>query len=226
MNDQNIPVAAHITILKPQNPTPQTFILPRELVLTRKMYYDKQDKEHGDGFYPQLARRMNSSYGSDNTRNDSVNIRFRWSETYPDVWTQIDNSVIYGFDGKYGKELLHSLNEESCLNAARISNSGGRIIHPNTIMNSTYRIMNKNMSESNRSDIFKLLRLSATDRFRVNAEDAIRRRSQSFGASRSVSEGELLNSFDVRRISKEFACDTTPSVSALQNNAYVIIDNT
>ena len=202
MNDQNIPVAAHITILKPQNPTPQIFILPREVVLTRKMYYDKQDKEQGDGFYPQLARRMNSSYGSDNTRNDSVNIRFRWSETYPDVWTQIDNSVIYGFDGKYGKELLHSLNEESCLNAARISNSGGRIIHPNTIMNSTYRIMNKNMSESNRSDIFKLLRLSATDRFRVNAEDAIRRRSQSF------------------------ACDTTPSVSALQNNAYVIIDNT
>ena len=199
MNDKNIPVAAHITILKPQNSIPQTFILPREVILTRKMYFDKHDKEQGDGFYPQLARRMNSSYGSDNTRNDSVNIRFRWSESYPDVWTQIDNSVIYGFDRKCGKELLHSLNEEAYLNATRISNSGGRIIHPNTIMNSTYRIMNKNVCESNRTDIFKLLRLSATDRFIVNSEDAIRRRSQSF------------------------ACDT--STSALQNNTYVIIDN-
>ena len=200
MNDQNIPVAAHITILKPQNPIPQTLILPREVVLTRKMYYDKYDKEQGDGFYPQLSRRMNSSYGSDNNRNDSVDIKFRWSETYPDVWTQLDNSVIYGFDGKYGKELLDSLNEESYLNARRISNSGGRIIHPNNIMNSTYRIMNKNMGESNRTDIFKLLRLSATDRFIVNSEDAIRKRSQSF------------------------ACESSTSV--LQNNAYVIIDNT
>jgi hypothetical protein len=199
MNDQNIPVAAHITILKPQNPIPQTLILPREVVLTRKMYYDKYDKEQGDGFYPQLSRRMNSSYGSDNNRNDSVDIKFRWSETYPDVWTQLDNSVIYGFDGKYGKELLDSLNEESYLNARRISNSGGRIIHPNNIMNSTYRIMNKNMSESKQTEIFKLLRLSATDRFRVNSEDAIRRRSPSI------------------------ALET--SDSALQNKTYVIIDN-
>jgi hypothetical protein len=199
MNDQNIPVAAHITILKPQNPIPQTLILPREVVLTRKMYYDKYDKEQGDGFYPQLSRRMNSSYGSDNNRNDSVDIKFRWSEIYSDVWTQLDNSVIYGFDGKYGKELLDSLNEESYLNARRISNSGGRIIHPNNIMNSTYRIMNKNMSESKQTEIFKLLRLSATDRFRVNSEDAIRRRSSSI------------------------ALET--SDSALQNKTYVIIDN-
>ena len=77
MNDQNIPVAAHITVLKPQNPTPKTFILPSEVVLTRKMYYDKSDKEQGDGFYPQLVQRMNRSYGSDITRNDIVNINFR-----------------------------------------------------------------------------------------------------------------------------------------------------
>jgi len=200
MDDKNTQVAAHITIFKPQNPIPQTFILPREVVLTRKMYFDKHDKEEGDGFYPQLARRMNSSYGSDNTRNDSVDIKFRWSETYPDVWIQIDNSVIYGFDGKCGKELLDSLNEESYLNAVRISNSGGRIIHPNTIMNSTYRIMNKNMSESKQTEIFKLLRISATDRFRVNSEDAIRRRCPSIAWETS----------DI----------------ALQNKAFVIIDNT
>jgi len=200
MDVKNTQVAAHITIFKPQNPIPQTFILPREVVLTRKMYFDKHDKEQGGGFYPQLARRMNSSYGSDNTRNDSVDIKFRWSETYPDVWIQIDNSVIYGFDGKCGKELLDSLNEESYLNAVRISNSGGRIIHPNTIMNSTYRIMNKNMSESKQTEIFKLLRISATDRFRVNSEDAIRRRCPSIAWETS----------DI----------------ALQNKAFVIIDNT
>ena len=223
MNDQNIPVAAHITILTPQNPITQTFILPREVVLTRKMYYDKSDKEQGDGFYPQLVPRMNRSYGSDNTRNDSININFRWSETYPDVWTQIDNSVIYGFDGKYGKELLHSLNEESYLNATRISNSGGRIIHPNSIMNSTYRIMKKNMSESKQTEIFKLLRLSATDRFRVNSEDAIRTRSPSIAWDTTPST-----------TSTEFICSPSPSGSgllqtpsdrAIQNKTYVIIDN-
>ena len=59
--------------------------------------------------------------------------------------------------------------------------------------------MNKNMSESKQTEIFKLLRLSATDRFRVNSEDAIRRRSPSI----------VLETSD----------------SALQNKTYVIIDN-
>jgi len=55
------------------------------------------------------------------------------------------------------------------------------------------------MSESKQTEIFKLLRLSATDRFRVNSEDAIRRRSPSI----------VLETSD----------------SALQNKTYVIIDN-
>ena len=226
MNDQNIPVAAHITVLKPQNPTPKTFILPSEVVLTRKMYYDKSDKEQGDGFYPQLVQRMNRSYGSDITRNDIVNINFRWSETYPDVWTQIDNSVIYGFDGKCGKELLDSLNAESYQNATRISNSGGRIIHPNSIMNSTYRIMKKNMSESKQTEIFKLLRLSATDRFRVNSEDAIRRRSPSITWDTSPSDSALQTPSTMLRMSPEFTLENSAKAYvSLQNNTYVIIDN-
>ena len=139
--DRIIPVPGHITILKPQNPNPKPVSFPREIVLVRKMYFDKYEKELGDGFYPQLTPMVNNSYGYDSTGYDSVNITFRWAEIYPDVWTQIDNSVIYGFDGKYGKELLNSLNEEANITATHISNSGGRIIHPKTTTNSTYRLI-------------------------------------------------------------------------------------
>ena len=137
----SIPVPGHITILQPQNPNPTPMCVAQEIVLVRKMYFDTYEKELGDGFYPQLTPMVNNSYGYDSTGYDSVNIKFRWSESYPDVWTQSDNSVIYGFDGKYGKELLHSLNEEANITATHISNSGGRIIHPKTTANSTYRLI-------------------------------------------------------------------------------------
>ena len=138
--DNCIPVPGHLTILQPQNPNPKPNCLPIEIVLVRKMYFDTYEREFGDGFYPQLTPMVNS-YGNNGTDYDSVNIKFRWSEIYPSVWTQIDNSVIYGFDGKYGAELLHSLNEEADKSATQISNSGGRIIHPKTTINSTYRLI-------------------------------------------------------------------------------------
>ena len=139
-SDNGIPVPGHLTILQPQNSNPKPNCLPIEIVLVRKMYFDTYEREFGDGFYPQLTPMVNS-YGNNSTGYDSVNIKFRWSEIYPSVWTQIDNSVIYGFDGKCGAELLHSLNEEADKSATQISNSGGRIIHPKTTINSTYRLI-------------------------------------------------------------------------------------
>jgi hypothetical protein len=139
-SNNHIPIPGHLTILQPQNPNPKPICLPIEIVLVRKMCFDTYEREFGDGFYPQLTPMVNS-YGNNNTGYDSIDIKFRWSEIYPCVWTQIDNSVIYGFDGKYGAELLHSLNEEADKSATQISNAGGRIIHPKTTINSTYRLI-------------------------------------------------------------------------------------
>jgi len=108
----------------------------KEIALTRKMYYDKWEKENGDGFYPQLSV-MTKQPGN----SDSTHISFRWSSRFPDVWNQVSGSVIYGLDGDNGLDLIKSLNDEANVCADRISNWGGRIIYPPNLKNTTYKIM-------------------------------------------------------------------------------------
>jgi hypothetical protein len=102
-------------------------------IVQRKMYYDKDEREFGDGFYPQL-REMKGGYFSI--------IKFRISTQYPNIWNQINDCPIYGLDGDTGKELLDSLNSDSPLIGNCISNSGGRIIYPYNYRDSTHRIIN------------------------------------------------------------------------------------
>jgi len=102
-------------------------------IAQRKMYYDKYEREFGDGFYPQL-REMKGGYFSI--------IKFRISTQYPNIWNQINDCPIYGLDGDTGKELLDSLNSDSPLIGNCISNSGGRIIYPYNYRDSTHKIIN------------------------------------------------------------------------------------
>ena len=108
-----------------------------ELILQRKMYYDKYEKDFGDGFYPQLFPLANI----DQHKQTSVIISFKLT-SYNDelVWCQHSGSVIYGFDGVYGVQLLLSLNTEAKSNAKKILNFGARIIFPKTL-NSTFRVL-------------------------------------------------------------------------------------
>ena len=110
----------------------------KEFVLKRKIYFDKWEKDYGDGFYPQLSY-IGGSYNGRRTF-DSTILTFKWTSVYPDLWSQVSGSAISGLDGDYGLELLVSLNQESGISASRISNWGGRIVYP-TNMNTTYKLM-------------------------------------------------------------------------------------
>jgi len=133
VTDQNFP-PGYLTILTPQNPTYKPIPIQYEIVLTRNMYYDKYEKDCGDGFYPQLQPLHGTEY-------DSTSIKFKLVNQYPTIWIQANNSVIYGLDGDYGIELLNSLNKEANKNATSISNSGGRTIYPKYTESSTYKII-------------------------------------------------------------------------------------
>ena len=133
ITEQSFP-PGYLTILKPQNPNYKPIIIQHEIVLTRNMYYDKYEKDCGDGFYPQLQP-------LDGTEYASTPIKFKLVKQYPTIWIQANNSVIYGLDGDYGIELLNSLNKEANKNATSISNSGGRIIYPKYTESSTYKII-------------------------------------------------------------------------------------
>ena len=105
-----------------------------EITVTKKVYFDKYEKENGDGFYPQLTPLDNWSHTLITFKLITFNNR--------KGWVQISNSVIYGFDGINGVILLATLNEEASSDASVIINSGGRIIYPTTD-NTTYRILKK-----------------------------------------------------------------------------------
>ena len=102
-------------------------------IAQRKMYYDKHEREFGDGFYPQLREMKGGNFSI---------IKFRISTQYPNIWNQINDCPIYGLDGDTGKELLDSLNSDSPLIGNYISNSGGRIIYPYNYRDSTHKIIN------------------------------------------------------------------------------------
>jgi len=141
-----------------------TYNIVKTEIIVCKMYYNKIDKEH-EGFYPELKRK--NGY-------ETVNIKFqlcyyRGVDIY--WWTQVNESVIYGFTHKTGKELLDILNSRviitverddytstefprktSAVNsifiqmtAKKIYNSGGRCIYPLDLIDSTFYLMEKDM---------------------------------------------------------------------------------
>jgi hypothetical protein len=112
-----------------------------EIILSRKLYFDKCTKEFGDGFYP-VYWNNNSRFG-----NHTI-ILFQLSQKYPTMWRQVNESVIYGLDDNTGIELLASLNREANVNVPCIVNSSGRRIYPTDLLNTTYRMMRYHRSRS------------------------------------------------------------------------------
>jgi len=113
------------------------------IIIIKQMYYDEYEKVYGDGFYPQMQ-----PFGNICSCKKTI-ISFKLiNHLYNGdlTWVQIDNSVIYGFDGASGIQLLYSLNKESKIYAKKILNLGGRIIYPKIPELSTYRVLSQNMN--------------------------------------------------------------------------------
>ena len=98
------------------------------------MYYDRYEKEFGDGFYPELIKR--NGY-------QSIHITFCLDKYFQHLaWVQRNKNVIYGFDYDYGKDILDCLNIKANVNADIILNASRRVIYPK-LLNSTYRILSQ-----------------------------------------------------------------------------------
>ena len=124
-------------------------IVKTDTIIRCKMYYNKIDREC-EGFYPEL--KYKNGY-------ESVIIKFqlcyyRGVDKY--WWTQMNESVIYGFTPKTGKELLGVLNSHVNITvtrddsniemkATKIYNAGGRCIYPIELIDSTFYLMDKDM---------------------------------------------------------------------------------
>ena len=122
-------------------------IVKTDIIIRCKMYFNKIDREC-EGFYPELKYR--NGY-------EQVIIKFqlcyyRGVDKY--WWTQINESVIYGFTTKTGKELLGVLNSQVNITvtrddsniqmtATKIYNSGGRCIYPMELIDSTFYLIAK-----------------------------------------------------------------------------------
>lgn len=120
----------HITEKKNEN--------EKDIILKRKLYYDSYEKEFGDGFYPQLQ----PFGGICNCTPTMITFRLiKYNNEGEFAWAQIDNCVIYGFDGDSGIQILNSLNQEANFDAKKIINNGGRIIYPKIPELSTYRVL-------------------------------------------------------------------------------------
>jgi len=103
--------------------------------ITKQMYYDENEKLFGDGFYPQLIPINNHI----NCASTLITFKYNKNEQ---SWIQLNNSVIYGFEGIHGIKLLSILNQEANVNSTKIINCGGRIIYPKIPEFSTYRALN------------------------------------------------------------------------------------
>ena len=109
---------------------------------TVSMYYDRYEKEFGDGFYPLC--KTDDLIGSTMTE---TNIKFDLDRF--GFWKQISNDMIYGLDGDHGKLLLNILNiqlsidqgiepmqciakhgQGQCVAGQGIRNSAGKRIYP------------------------------------------------------------------------------------------------
>lgn len=122
-------------------------IVKTDIIIRCKMYYNKIDREC-EGFYPEL--KYKNGY-------EQVIIKFQLCY-YIGVdkywWTQINESVIYGFTTKTGKELMGILNSQVNITvtrddsniqmtATKIYNSGGRCIYPMELIDSTFYLIAK-----------------------------------------------------------------------------------
>ena len=122
-------------------------IIKTDIIVRCKMYYDKIEREL-EGFYPTL--KYKNGY-------ERVIIKFQLCY-YIGVdkywWTQVNESVIYGFTTKTGKELLSILNSQINISvtrddstirmtATKIYNSGGRGIYPMELIDSTFYLIAK-----------------------------------------------------------------------------------
>lgn len=99
-----------------------------------KLYYNRDEKDFGDGFYPGLIKKKGY---------ESIYITFYLDKYYEHIaWVQKNNSVIYGFDFEYGKDILEYLNIKANVKATIILNASRRVIYPK-LLNSTYRILSQ-----------------------------------------------------------------------------------
>ena len=107
---------------------------------TVSMYYDRYEKEFGDGFYP-LCKTDDLTHH----QYPETNIKFELDRF--GFWKQISNDMIYGLDGDHGKQLLDILNiqllidqgfepfkpmqgQGQCVAGQGIRNSAGKRIYP------------------------------------------------------------------------------------------------
>ena len=113
-----------------------------EIIITCKLYFDKYEKEFGDGFYPQLKIDVNKSYGVINNSYGSITISFKLIDNNT-AWIQLDGPVIMGFDGTNGIPILICLNSQAPrVSASKIYNCAYRLIYPRQpYNNSTYRLI-------------------------------------------------------------------------------------
>ena len=122
-------------------------IVKTDIIIRCKMYYNKIDREC-EGFYPELKY-----------KNGYVQVIIKFQLCYyrgvdKYWWTQINESVIYGFTTKTGKELMGILNSRVNITvtrydsniqmtATKIYNSGGRCIYPMELIDSTFYLIAK-----------------------------------------------------------------------------------
>lgn len=107
------------------------------IIITRKLYFNKKEREEGEGFYPMFNPPL-QIYKENEYQQISVSFELKKGTE----WHQRNRSVIYGLEGINGPQLLVSLNNEAKVNGYKIFNSGGRQIFPVTA-NSTFRILNQ-----------------------------------------------------------------------------------
>ena len=115
-------------------------IVRTDIIIKCKMYYDKIERDI-EGFYPDLKSKNGK---------EIIYIKFQLCY-YNGVdnywWSQISESVIYGFTINNGKQLLSllNLNVKGGVDAKKIYNSGGRCIYPSSLLESTYHIIDQEM---------------------------------------------------------------------------------
>ena len=126
----------------------------KEIIITCKLYFDKYEKDFGDGFYPQLKVNITKSYGIINNNCGVVNISFKLIDN-DTAWIQLNGPVIMGFDGINGIPILIFLNSQASvplpiaplfvsipISATKIYNCAYRLIYPKQPdNNSTYRLI-------------------------------------------------------------------------------------
>lgn len=92
-------------------------------MVTIRMYYDAYEYDFGDGFFPYFSPITLVSGKTD----ISFELTLIDNEL---VWTQKTEESIQGLDGNIGNELLNKLNAELNVNAKKILNKNGAVLHP------------------------------------------------------------------------------------------------